>query len=464
MQKTVDTKADANDLNDVFISYRHKDGYAHARLLYNYLTTIGYKVFFDQNNIECGAFPKQIDLNLRACKDFILIISPELFGNQITESCDWVFHEINTVLKRGKDVKILPLKIFNTTVPDKNDLPLGIRSILDLHVNDDLLSFKGTDRSIINYLKIAFENLLSSKPTLTSSEKEMRKSIWYDPANIYEAKRLVAQANNTNKIDMGIINQIISEYKNENIEINVLDVGCADGIVGISRFANKCFKIVVGIDKNKECLEDANENIKSGDKKFKYFCVDLEEDDFEKSLEDYMKSQGILSFDLIFAALVLHHLQDPVAVLRKLRKFLSRDGHIVVRGSDDGSKLASGDEGLVQKIIELSKTGEGIADRENGRKIYSWLDQAGYRDIKIESSMRDTSNLDADGKELLYNESFSYRIDLLNNLPICGKNRNKESANTSILDMQAYLLKLQELFLSHSFWYCEYDYIGIGQK
>ena len=162
--------------------------------------------------------------------------------------------------------------------------------------------------------------------------------------------------------------------------------------------------------------------------------------------------------------MVLHHLQDPVAVLRKLRKFLSRDGHIIARGSDDGSKLSSGDEGLVQKIIELSKTGEGIADRENGRKIYSWLDQAGYRDIKIESSMRDTSNLDADGKELLYNESFSYRIDLLNNLTFCGKDRNKENAITTILDMQAYLLKLQELFLSHSFWYCEYDYIGIGHK
>ena len=86
-------------------------------------------------------------------------------------------------------------------------------------------------------------------------------------------------------------------------------------------------------------------------------------------------------------------LQDIQQVLKKLKLLLNQNGAIIVRGSDDGSKLACNDENLVGKIINLYNKAEGISDRYNGRKIYSQLWESGFKDVKMFFNVLDTSQL-----------------------------------------------------------------------
>lgn len=90
----------------------------------------------------------------------------------------------------------------------------------------------------------------------------------------------------------------------------VLDVGCSTGQLAELIRGKECY--TVGIDSGWEDLKKARY-----DKKI--LC------DIEKNLPKIRES-----FDLIIFADVLEHLRDPERILKAYRKYLSRDGRIVV--------------------------------------------------------------------------------------------------------------------------------------
>ena len=53
------------------------------------------------------------------------------------------------------------------------------------------------------------------------------------------------------------------------------------------------------------------------------FCVNLEDDEWMAELEEG-------AFDYILYADVLEHLSNPTAVLKKMRRFLKSDGHVIL--------------------------------------------------------------------------------------------------------------------------------------
>jgi len=454
------------DTNDVFISYRRVDGSLYARLLSIYLSEMGYTVFFDRKNVIGGQeISEEIKKNLQHCKDFILIITPELFGEQIKVAGDWVAYEIETILKRGNEVHILPIIIPNLSTPKKGALPKKIQEIMKYQINRSILNFYDSDSEIISRLKEELRNCkFRSEPILNLMSEGEKGESRYNPGTPEELKRLKIQAENLLYTDMLIINDITKVSKKNNQKLTVLDIGCAGGIAGFDRFSGDCFKYVLGIDKNKECIKEAKKKYKALVGKFGYLEANLEAVNFDAVLEKHMKNLNIESFDLIFAAQVLHHIKEPEVILQKLRKFLSSKGYIIIRGSDDGSKLAYGDEGLVKKIIDESKKCPGMADRESGRKIYYWLENAGFQNIRISSFMRETSRLNPDQKDKLFQESFSYRSSR-EHLPDCEGNETSVVEADEIYEKISSLLnKLNRKWFSPSLWYCEYDYIGYGQN
>ena len=93
----------------IFISYRRVDGLEYARNIYLALKSHGYfNIFFDYNSLRDGAFDSQIEIAIRSCEDFILILSPQSMA-RCYKADDWVAHELRLAIKYS--CKIIPVCI-----------------------------------------------------------------------------------------------------------------------------------------------------------------------------------------------------------------------------------------------------------------------------------------------------------------------------------------------------------------
>ena len=94
----------------------------------------------------------------------------------------------------------------------------------------------------------------------------------------------------------------------------VLDVGCASGYLAERFKANGCF--VAGIEVDPEAAEEAKGN-----------CDVVINGDIEQLAESTFAAE---SFDVIVYADILEHLRHPEVVLGLQRRWLSRNGFVVV--------------------------------------------------------------------------------------------------------------------------------------
>lgn len=186
-----------------------------------------------------------------------------------------------------------------------------------------------------------------------------------------------------------------------------LDVGCADGYVTESRFrAEYGFELVVGIDHNEKVIAKQSDH-----DMFRYRHINVESPDFEDEMDELLEEFDIEGFDVIFMALTLHHLKQPVRFLRKIRHYLNKGGALILRGVDDGALVAYGDNGLVEKVIEESIETKNMSDRFHARKFYSMLRTAGFDDIKMNYAEADSVGIDAEEKDVLFRYYFKFRSD-----------------------------------------------------
>ena len=112
---------------DIFISYRRIDSDFPAERIYNYFRNKGYRVFID-NNIKSGRFSKQLEDNIKNCKDFLIIISQHSL-DECKNNEDWVRREILCALEREGEINIIPIMMqgFNK----HNQLSKDISGILE---------------------------------------------------------------------------------------------------------------------------------------------------------------------------------------------------------------------------------------------------------------------------------------------------------------------------------------------
>ena len=433
---------------DVFISYRRKDGTYPAMMIHRDLVDAGYDVFYDVVNIGSGEFPEYIEENIKSCTDFLLVVTKNTFSKRILDENDWVYKEIKFALDYQKN--IIPIFIGNVSIPKW--LPAEfeiIKNYQSVSQIDPKMFHDINKRMFKEYLHSPFN------PTDITAQARTRCSI-YDASYGNEFERLQIQAENSISSDTAVFNAVVDKSK----KYTVLDVGCAYGFVGRTRFGDTCFTKTIGIDKNVQCLNIAMEY--NNDDKFSYYLVDLEDDSFEENMERIMEENNISGFDIVFAALVMHHLKNPQKSMKRLKKYMNDGGIIIVRGSDDGSKLAYNDNGLMKQIIDLTTQTSNVSDRFNGRKIYTQLSRAGFKDIKMYSFMRDISDYDFESRARLFTESFSYRLNYVRRQYENDPRNISKKANFDL--MEELLVNFENRFYDSSFWYCEYDYVGIGKK
>lgn len=107
-------------------------------------------------------------------------------------------------------------------------------------------------------------------------------------------------------------NNIIPRLINANS--SVLDVGCGPGILGKVLKKQKKNCICDGVDINKSFLKQAKRYYRN------LYCFDLDQD----------FSFGRAKYDFIIFADILEHLKRPDLVLRAFKKYLKRNGKIII--------------------------------------------------------------------------------------------------------------------------------------
>jgi len=429
----------------IFISYKRKD-VTFVKGVYDELLKLGYSIFWDRQ-LRGGQFPLALENEIKSSTDFVLIVTENTFMPSENADENWVVREIRIALENN--INIVPV-FYKTAFP--NDLPEDIAAVG---------SYNGT--MVYDFIRLGesiydiHQNFLKSRPGQSESIESRNN---YKSASESELQRLKIQAKGAYEVDNDAISFALADFPADK-PLNVLDAGCAYGFVGQLHFNDDRFANVVGIDKEAGCIDYANEEF--GNSKFSYHEIDLV-NELSEGLEAIKHEKGIAGFDLVFVALVMHHLKDEDVpkMLRTIRKHMSENGVIIIRTIDDGSHIADGDDGIVDRIIYLSGSVKGGSDRYNGRKIYRFLLNAGLRDIKMKSYMKDTTSFDADSRQLLFDERFSYRIhNFKRNLD--ERPDDKEHQN-NYHEMKELLKKLEDKIHEKSFWYCEYDYVGIAKK
>lgn len=449
-----------NDIRyDVFISFKNTDKDNNptedsqiAAILYKELEQRGIKAFFSNVRLfQFGeaAYKDAIEKALDDSKVLVAIATSEEFLNS-----KWVkyeresFHE-DILAGRKEQAYIVPY-IKNINV---NSLPRSLRGYETFQINNNV-------EEVVMFI------IACLKKNSEYKEKKFEKSLTtgknvstYDPTKGKELKRLKIQSDYTRPADMPAIEYCLKNLPHKD-KIYILDAGCAYGYVTSDRFSKIENAFTLGVDISNKCLEYAQEHNHSDNIVYEY--LDLESEDFDDNLTSLMEKYGIDKFDIIFSSLVIHHLKNPNRFLRKIRKYLSKDGFIILRGSDDGSMVSCGDDGLINKIIDMHVKTDGISDRFNGRKLYGQLIASGYKNVKMMSYIKDTSSLDIDEKEDVFLERFAYRKNYLQNAlekdPYNIEKKNALEAMVYALDM------LENKFSEESFWYCEIDFVAVAKR
>lgn len=435
-----------NRLYDIFLSYRRSDGVYPAYQLYHDLCDANYSTFFDMKSMRSGPFPNQLRTAIHCCSDFILLATKDTFSERIFDEEDWIRIELKEAIEHSKNIIVL----FVGEVSFPNKLPDDINQIRYTQ------SIGQVDPTVLQevHTKI-FNTYLKTRPKPAIEAIRSMRCSAYDAEYGNEEQRLYIQSLGSLDFDNKVLNEITKGKKG----LAVLDAGCAHGYVMQTRFADSKYSNVYGIDINESAINKAKTRVTNP--KFHFALINLEDDNFVNNMKAEMAKFSVEGFDVIFSSYVLHHLAHPAKVVRKLRELLKPGGYLVIRGSDDGSKFAYGDDGLIERIIDKTYKVEGISDRKNGRKIYSWLKSGGFNNIKILVDNINTASMDFDQKSNLFKESFSYRINYFRKKYEQDKS---EESFAEFDDMEMMLILLEDKFLSSDFWYTESIITGVGKK
>ena len=106
------------------------------------------------------------------------------------------------------------------------------------------------------------------------------------------------------------------------------------------------------------------------------------------------------------------NLSHPVKALKELRSLLSDRGTLIVREVDDGLNMASPDPGdRFKKFFEITSGDSRMGDRHCGRKVYTYLRNAGFQIVRLEKE--GLSNISMPDRELLYDMSIPFFLDYM---------------------------------------------------
>lgn len=451
---------------EVFISFKNSDFSGNptrdsviAKELYEELAARKVAVFYSNSTLLSlgqSVYKKSIDEALETTKVLVVVSTDVNFLMSEWVKYEWESFHQDILSGMKKQAQIVP---YFGAFP-REQIPRSLRDFQTFHVDTHSVS------AVADFVQNILSNIHGAEAKaseFSAAEKmsvkskvattKVRQSLYTSDSD-REYERLKVQCKNTHACDMAVLEKVKAELPDRPLWI--LDLGCAYNYVGNMRFGRMSNVRVLGIDISDKCLAYAKEH--SDPDKFTFRKLDLEDFMMEENLQQIMDELGIEKFDIMFGALLTLHLKKPVTVLKRLRKFIAADGYMILRGSDDGSVLSLNDQGLVQKILDKCSALVGFSDRQNGRKLYHQLESAGYKDIQVQTFIKDLSGKDIDDRDEIFFERFSYRVN--NFRKIMEADPMNEVKRNEYLFMKYALEELEEMFTNHDFWYCEHDFLA----
>lgn len=255
-------------------------------------------------------------------------------------------------------------------------------------------------------------------------------------SNNWNLEKLKKQAIGNQAFDDYVLNVSgILEYQN----LEVLDIGCSNGFKTQMLF-DKYDNIIhiTGIDIDDDAINEAKETFKNNNKyNFELRSID--------DLDDDKK------YDIINLSYVLQHLENPQEILASLKHKLTDRGILIIKVPDDSFKFCYPDqENLLHQIFELYENHIMInqnitkyTDRYIGKKVYSYLKNNDFKNIKLYYSVSDTIGKTLEQKMKLFESSIAFRS---------ANNKNNISEDIK-KEMNILLDKFRNQFEKENFYY-----------
>jgi uncharacterized membrane protein YkoI len=102
----------ADNVYDIFLSYRRDGGETMALLMHDRLVARGYRVFLDIEGLNAGSFNTKLLQVIDDCTDLVVVLSKGSLDRCVNDG-DWVRTEIAYALKQGKNVVPVILRGFD---------------------------------------------------------------------------------------------------------------------------------------------------------------------------------------------------------------------------------------------------------------------------------------------------------------------------------------------------------------
>ena len=391
---------------DVFICYRgHVDEGASgtlARLIYDSLKN-RYHVFLasDESCVSIGSDFKKVEEEVLSHVKLVLMCLSNHFFDDCPKSDDMVMFELRKIYARRESIAVLPILLpnFRMRAIPQNVLP---DEIYDMLVHMKGLSYKGV------YDNVSFIRELDEKVGKNLDAGMAQLSVqaggrYYGATEECESLFLQNQFMLLREYDMDVLCKMAPAAKAFKC---ALDIGCNTGSMAHEYFKRILnIPCVLGIDNDEMAIKKAQ----SSHPDICFLRQDVDDDSCGKDLRKWCDQHGQSGFDIIGISMVLLHVARPGRVLRMLKSVLNPSGMVFIRDIDDGVNIIHPDEnGGFSRMMAICKYCDILGRRNCGRMIFSWLKDAGFHDVKLCKVGLNTSELDDEKKELLFDMYFGY--------------------------------------------------------
>ncbi len=256
--------------------------------------------------------------------------------------------------------------------------------------------------------------------------------------NIHEQNRLQVQQSLLYDFDM----EIYSKFLRKNKAINVLDLGCNDGSVGLCRFKNFKINKYLGLDLIKTTSKENN---------IFFEQIDLECEDLEEKTSQFLKKYEIDKFDVVNCLALFAHIKEPVKMLKVITKFCRKGCLFFIRNIDDGLNVCYGSK-MVEKALSFLDKTKYTGFRYSGREISSILIESGIKNFSLVKSGINNIGMPEQRKLEFFHTIIDFILNSLNKEKECGAISNKNLERLNFLEENYENLKkefLKDTFFVH---------------
>lgn len=383
--------------HEVFISYQ-TESLAFVEQLSKLLESYDIKCWYGSRDIKSN-HASEIPKAIRSSKVFLLIVDENVAMHPRGDILNEVYLASN-LFKKGL-LDMLSVNITNVEYED-DELLYHLGRLQKKFLIDKMLP-----EGALNLLTELLTRLGRDECAIAGGDKvgiTHYKNDYFDINDEHERSRLLLQQQLLKRFDSDIYDELLKDRSG----LSVLDVGCNEGNLIVDRFGSREeVRKIVCVDINADAIESAKRNFEND--KISFHVLNGEDADFGYDLADIREAKGIDKFDIIHISMLLLHLENPSKLLKRVKPLLAKGGKIFIRDIDDSLTFVYPDPvGGFNRMIQICAQESLSGYRHCGKEIYTMLVENGYENVRLVKKGFDTSGMNSEEKDALFNTYFSF--------------------------------------------------------